>query len=405
MNAARGRLAGEVGAGEWASHRGHQLYSRRAAARPSRPRLRSCLRHRPRSPHSSGSRSRRSRSPAPPRGRSAAAARRRADRARPAQARRRRQRALRRRPPRRREHRAARLPGQRRARAHRLPLAHARRRRPEPDRLRAGAGARPHPHPGAAGRAPHRRRRAVLHPRARLRLLEEPRRDAAHLGQGRGAGRRRRGHPPLPPRRDRHPLLARAGRHARPPHRLGDAGASRRSAPPPIPSFTPSSSPAASTPWQARRIFWNRSSWNIKPGDDLSRRRQARRRRLQPAPRRVVRRDGGRQPQHAQEPGLRRGAIARARPSSTSSCSRRRRPTERARQGRAPGCSTGSTSAGGASPGGATVGALVASARSRSSTRRRRTRRSRRWPRSTRRWTRVPDAGLAARRSSARCAI
>ena len=82
-----------------------------------------------------------------------------------------------------------------------------------------------HPHAGAAGRPPHRRRRAVLHPRARLRLLEEPRRDPAHLGQGRGAGRHGGGHPPLPARRDRHALFARPGRHPRPPHRLGDAGA------------------------------------------------------------------------------------------------------------------------------------------------------------------------------------
>ncbi len=55
-------------------------------------------------------------------------------------------------------------------------------------------------------------------------------------------------------------------------------------------------------------LFWNRSSWNLKPSDDLERRHQAGRRRLQPAARRVVRRDGGRQPQHAQEPGLRRRA-------------------------------------------------------------------------------------------------
>ena len=108
--------------------------------------------------------------------------------------------------------------------------------------VRAGAGAGPHPHAGAAGRAPHRRRRAVLHPRARLRLLEEPRRDAAHLGQGRRARRRRRGHPPVPPRRDRHALLARARRTrtaTTPPRRCWRW---RRSAPPPIRSFTPSSS-------------------------------------------------------------------------------------------------------------------------------------------------------------------
>ena len=73
----------------------------------------------------------------------------------------------------------------------RLPVDHARRRRPEPDRLRARAGAGPDPHAGAAGGAPHRRRRAVLHARARLRLLEEPRRDAADLGAEAGARRRR----------------------------------------------------------------------------------------------------------------------------------------------------------------------------------------------------------------------
>ena len=110
-------------------------------------------------------------------------------------------------------------------RARRLPVAHARRRRAEPGRRRAGAGAGPHPHAGAAGRAPHRRRRAVLHARARLRLLEDPRRDAAHLGQGRGPRRRGLGDPPLPPRRDHHALLARAVGHPRPPHGLGDAGA------------------------------------------------------------------------------------------------------------------------------------------------------------------------------------
>ena len=148
------------------------------------------------------------------RGGPTAAARRRAHRARPAQAGRGRQRALRRRPPRRREHRAARLARQRRAACAPRYLSITRGDGGQNlDRRRAGRAARRHPHPGAARRAAHRRRRAVLHPRARLRLLEEPRGDAAHLGQGRGAGRRGGGHPPLPARRHHHPLLARAGRH------------------------------------------------------------------------------------------------------------------------------------------------------------------------------------------------
>ena len=81
-----------------------------------------------------------------------------------------------------------------------------------------------------------------------------------------------RGHPPLPPRRDRHALLARAGRHPRPPHRVGDAGGGgvprrRRSA-----AFTPSSSRAASAPGRRGGSSGTARRGTIKPSDDLSRR-------------------------------------------------------------------------------------------------------------------------------------
>jgi LmbE family N-acetylglucosaminyl deacetylase len=36
------------------------------------------------------------------------------------------------------------------------------------------------------------------------------------------------------------------------------------------PRFHPEELTHGVTPWQARRIFWNRSSWNLKPGEDLS---------------------------------------------------------------------------------------------------------------------------------------
>ena len=36
------------------------------------------------------------------------------------------------------------------------------------------------------------------------------------------------------------------------------------------PRFHPEELTAGLAPWQARRIFWNRSSWNLKPGEDLS---------------------------------------------------------------------------------------------------------------------------------------
>jgi LmbE family N-acetylglucosaminyl deacetylase len=36
------------------------------------------------------------------------------------------------------------------------------------------------------------------------------------------------------------------------------------------PKFHPEQLSSTVTPWQARRIYWNRSSWNLKPTDDLS---------------------------------------------------------------------------------------------------------------------------------------
>ena len=137
-----------------------------------------------------------------------------------------------------------------------------------------------------------------------------------------------RGHPPLPARRDHHALLARAVGHARPPHRLGDAGAGGvprrgRSA-----GFTPSSSRAASRPGRRGGSSGTGRRGAIKPDDDLSATSKARRRRLQPAARRVLRRDRRRQPQHAQEPGLRRRAIARA-DRRVFPGARRRRPKAR----------------------------------------------------------------------------
>ena len=166
-----------------------------------------------------------------------------------------------------------------------------------------------------------RRRRAVLHPRARLRLLEERRGDAAHLGPGRGARRRGPGHPPLPSRRDHHPLPARGRATPTATTRPRRCWRWRRSHAPPIPPFMPEQSIERVGPWQARRIVWNEAASSGKSDDELAALPQAGRRRLQPAARALLRRDGRRQPQHAQEPGLRRGAPRAARRSSTSSCS------------------------------------------------------------------------------------
>src|ERR1039458_4520989 len=63
-----------------------------------------------------------------------------------------------------------------------LSIGDPRGRRPEPPRPRAERGAGVDPHAGAAGRATHRRRGAVLHARHRLRLLENGGRGHCQMG-------------------------------------------------------------------------------------------------------------------------------------------------------------------------------------------------------------------------------
>ena len=99
-----------------------------------------------------------------------------------------------------------------------------------------GAGARHPAHRGTAGGATARWRGAVLHPRLRLRLLQEPR---GHLGplaarhdpQGRGADR-----PPVPASGHRLDLQRHAARWPRPAPGGGVGGARRRSGSPATPS-------------------------------------------------------------------------------------------------------------------------------------------------------------------------
>ncbi len=140
--------------------------------------------------------------------------------------------------------------------AHGLPVADARRRRPEPDRPRAGRPARRHPHAGAARGAPHRRRRAVLHARGRLRLLEEPRRDArASGGTTRSSPTWCASSAASGPTSSSRASRTDGERRARAPHRVGACSPRRPSRPRPTRSASPSSSTAA--PWQARRLLWN----------------------------------------------------------------------------------------------------------------------------------------------------
>ena len=70
-----------------------------------------------------------------------------------------------------------------------LPLAQPGRRRTEPHRPRAGRGAGADPHRGAARRPTAGRRPPVLHPRLRLRLLQDPGRDLAALAPGHACSR------------------------------------------------------------------------------------------------------------------------------------------------------------------------------------------------------------------------
>ena len=174
------------------------------------------------------------------------------------------------------------------------------------------------------------------------------------------------------------------------------------------PRFHPEQLGNGVSSWQARRILWNRTSWNLKPDEDLSALREARRRRLQPAARRIVRRDRGRQPQHAQEPGLRRRAQPRADAGILQDARRGRHAGGR---GPESGCiARGQIAARGvrflARPAGAPPRACAprSNARRSSSIRRIRRRRSRRCSRSTPRSTACPTPA-GARASSARCTI
>ena len=161
------------------------------------------------------------------------------------------------------------------------------------------------------------------------------------------------------------------------------------------PKFHPEQLAAASAPWQARRIFWNRSSWAIKPGDDLAG---------------DVKLDvGGYNPllgasygeiaadsrsMHKSQ-GFGVARIARA-DRRVLSAARGRRSEGAAGEGARPGSSTAIDVSLAALPGRRDGRRPRRAARSRGSTRPRRRRRSRRWPRSTPRWTRVPDAGWRA---------
>ena len=284
-------------------------------------------------------------------------------------------------------------------RAHRLPVDHARRRRPEPDRLRAGAGARAHPHrrscwPRAASTAPSSSSPA----RATSATRRAPRRRCA-------SGARTRCSPTWCAviRRFRPDVIVTrfspepADTHG---HHTASAMLARRGVPRRRRSarFTPSSSPAASTPWQARRIFWNRSSWSDQAG----------------------RRPGRRSSSSTSAATTRCSARRTARsPPTAAACTRARASAWRAsrapiveyfqvarrRADGAPAQAPASTArrhrphAGSRFPGGARSSTRSSRARSRSfDPADARRRRSRRWPRSTPRSTRVPDAGWRAQK-------
>ena len=116
-------------------------------------------------------------------------------------------------------------------------------------------GAGRDPHPGASRRPPPRRRPAVLHPRHRLRLLEEPRRDAADLGSQGRRFRHRAGDPHIPARRGHHPVLA-SGRAATATTRRRRSWRSRHSSSRATRRRSPTRS-ASSPPWQPKRILQN----------------------------------------------------------------------------------------------------------------------------------------------------
>ena len=124
-----------------------------------------------------------------------------------------------------------------------------------------------------------------------------------------------------------HHALHHAAAQPRPPHRLGDAGATRPSPRRPIPSRFPEQL-GALKPWKADRLLHNVSTWNLKPDADMSAYLKLDVGGYDPLPGPLLGRDLRGEPQPAQEPGLRRAGRAGRRCSSTSSPSpgRSRRP-------------------------------------------------------------------------------
>ena len=104
-------------------------------------------------------------------------------------------------------------------------------------------------------RSPLRRRRAVLHHRRRLRLLEAARGSARQVGPRDGAARRGAHHPHEPA--DDHPVAIpgqRARRARQSPDRRAD-GAWRRSAPPAIRIAIPEQIAEGLRPWQPKKVY------------------------------------------------------------------------------------------------------------------------------------------------------
>ena len=215
-------------------------------------------------------------------------------------------------------HRARRA---RRSRARRLPVAEPRRRRPEHHRPRALRRARRHPHRGAAAGAPSRRRRAVLHARLRLRLLEDARRGGGEVERARGARRHGARHPHVP--------AARRSIRASPARRPTGTASIRwpaisrrwRSRRPPIRRSFPSSSREGLRPWQAKKLYRRRG----RGARCRHRRCRCRPASLDPAARPQLRGDCRRRTQPAQVAGDGRHRAARAGGVGAASCSRRRR--------------------------------------------------------------------------------
>ena len=183
-----------------------------------------------------------------------------------------------------------------------LPRGDAGRRGAEPDRLRARARARPRPDARAPLGAADRRRRADVHAGDRLRLLEDARGDVPRLGARRGPARTSCGRSarsvPTSSSRDS-PRTGTAATGTTPPRRSSPHEAFLAAG---DPKRFPEQIAEGLAPWQPRRLFWNAWRRDGKPTAgaipfELGR--------LQPAPRPVVHRDRGREPEPAQEPGLR----------------------------------------------------------------------------------------------------